>query len=390
MRIFPSFEFHLDIIEANASGLRDIFPASSLQEGLLISQLKDPSLYHFHAVFEVDRAYPDLPIDVKRLASAWQKVVDRHGALRTVFADSVYKGDVFNQIIVKQVDSGAIIIHAKDESEAIATLARMNILQKNYLKKPRLPHQAIICQTEDGKVFFKSEINHAVIDGASANLMLEDIAAAYHGTLPDGPGPLYSDYVAFIKSMPPGVGAKYWRAHLDGARSCHFPVLASPPEEKQLTSTIMKFTRYSEVQDMCKKHSLTFANVLMAAWAFCLRHHTKSEDVCFGYLTSGRDVPVKGIQQTIGAFINMLVCRVKFNKQSTLKEVFQKVQTEFLQSLEHQHISLAQVQHDLMGGRSLFNTAVSIQRDSAADRREEGTIMFDPVTAHDPSEVRKM
>jgi hypothetical protein len=314
-------------------------------------------------------------------------VVDRHGALRTVFADSVYKGDVFNQIIVKQVDSGVILLKC-EESEALETLGRMNILEENYRKKPRLPHQAIICETSAGKVYFKAEINHAVIDGASANLMLEDLAAAYHGTLPDGPGPLYSDYVAFIKTMPPGIGAKFWKTHLEGARTCHFPAIATPPQERKLAHVVMRFARFPEVQEMCKKMSLTFANVMMAAWAFCLRHHTKSEDVCFGYLTSGRDVPVKGIQTTIGAFINMLVCRVKFSKQSSLKEVFQKVQNDYLLSLEHQHISLAQVQHDLMGGRSLFNTAVSIQRDSAADHREEGSISFEPVTAHDPSEVR--
>jgi len=105
------------------------------------------------------------------------------------------------------------------------------------------------------------------------------------------------------------------------------------------------------------------------------------------YLTAGRDVPVQNISETIGAFINMLVCRVKFSPQSTLKEVYQKVQNDYINQLEHQHSSLAQLQHDITGGDPLFNTAVSIQKGASSDEAEEkGTISFDPVVAHDPGE----
>lgn len=204
--------------------------------------------------------------------------------------------------------------------------------------------------------------------------------------LPDGLGPLYSDYVAYIKSQPAGVGIKFWKTYLEGARACHFPVLTKG-SEKRLGSVAMNFGRFPELQDMCRKMNVTLANVMQAAWAFCLCRYTNSDDINFGYLISRRDLPVNGIRSIIGAFINMLVCRVKFTKQSTLKEVFQKVQNDFLQSLEHQHCSLAQVQHDLMGGKALFNTAVSIQSDGPSDGTESTSISFDPVAAHDPSEV---
>jgi len=216
--------------------------------------------------------------------------------------------------------------------------------------------------------------------------MLRDLAAAYHGRLPDGLGPLYSDYVRYIKSQPDDVGLNFWKTYLEGARACYFPVLTKS-SDRHLGSVAMNFGRFPELQEMCRKMNVTLANVMQSAWAFVLRQFCKSEDICFGYLTSGRDAPVNGIQSTIGAFINMLVCRVKFTKQSTLKEVFQKVQNDFLQSLEHQHCSLAQVQHDLMGGKALFNTAVSIQSEGPSDGSESTSISFDPVAAHDPSEV---
>jgi len=363
----------------------EIFPAAPLQEGLILSQIKDPSLYHFHAVFDVHPAGDGIPIDANRLLRAWQKVVDYHGALRTVFADSVYKGDIFNQIVVKSTDSGAKIIEC-EESEVLEKLSKISILDHNYRKQPRLPHQATIAKTSAGKVYFKAEINHGVIDGGSANVMLRDLAAAYHGQLDDGPGPSYGNYIKFIKSLPTNAGTKFWKTYLQGARACHFPVLNKEPTEKRLGSCTMEFDRFPELQDMCKRMKVTLANVMQAAWALCLRSYTKSEDVCFGYLTSGRDVPVPGIQDTIGAYINMLVCRVKFSPQSTLKEVYQKVQNDYLGSLEFQHTSLAQLQHDIAGGKPLFNTAVSIQKGGAADEADTSSITFDPVAAHDPGE----
>ena len=83
----------------------------------------------------------------------------------------------------------------------------------------------------------------------------------------------------------------------------------------------------------------------------------------------------------------MLCCRIKFSKQSTITEVFRKTQDNYLESLEHQHCSLAQVQHNIMAGQALFNTAVSIQSSGSSDGVEDTSISFEPVAAHDPSEV---
>jgi amino acid adenylation domain-containing protein/non-ribosomal peptide synthase protein (TIGR01720 family) len=368
--------------------VEDIYPCAPLQEGLLISQIKNPSLYHFHAIFEVHPAGNGEPIDAARLGRAWQKIVDRHGALRTVFADSVYKGDIFNQIVVKKADSGLLTLEC-EEKEAIEKLGQMTILEANYKRQPRLPHQATICRTSRGKVFIKVEVNHAVIDGSSANIMLKDLATAYNNSLETGSGPLYRNYVAYIKNQPLNAGMGFWKGYLGGLNPCYFPKLNSDSATiRKLSSAIVKFDRFAELQDMCKEMKVTLANVMQTAWAFCLRRYTKSRDVCFGYLTSGRDVPVPGVQSTIGAFINMLICRVSFSKDSTIKELFQKVQNDYLQSLEYQYCSLAQVQHELGGGgQPLFNTAVSIQGEAASDRKENNMISFDPVAAHDPSEV---
>jgi hypothetical protein len=64
------------------------------------------------------------------------------------------------------------------------------------------------------------------------------------------------------------------------------------------------------------------------------------------------------------------------------------VQSDFINALPHQHTSLAQVQHDLgLSGKSLFNTAVSIQNHSEAETAERSGLLFEQMEGYDPSEV---
>ncbi|KAI4155608.1 MAG: hypothetical protein LQ340_000881 [Diploschistes diacapsis] len=370
----------------NLEEVEDIYPCSPMQEGLLLSQSRDPKSYIFHTVSEVKPLWFDSAIDAQKLVTAWQMVVDRHPALRTVFIDSVYKGGVFDQIVVRKADSGALSIECSD-TEVLDTLAAITIQDQNFKKQPKLPHQFTVCKTRSGNVFFKLEINHAVIDGASSGNIMHDLALAYEGRLVSGSGPLYSDYISYLKEQGPTAGIEYWKTYLNGVRPSLFPALNSATAVKQLGSAPMRFGRYAELQDMSKKLNVTLSNVMHAAWAVVLRSYMNANDVSFGYLTAGRDAPIKGIQDAVGAFINMLICRIEFKPEMTLADLFTKVQNEYLESLPHQHSSLAQVQHELkIPGKALFNTAVSIQGSSSSDNVEGNTISFETMVAHDPSE----
>ncbi|KAF2842939.1 nonribosomal peptide synthase [Patellaria atrata CBS 101060] len=369
--------------------IEDIYPCAPMQEGLLLAQLKDPRAYLFNTIFDLSSPKGE-KIDGRRLLKAWQKVVDRHPALRTLFVDSVYKGGVFDQIVIAHAESGALFYECENYEEAFKKLDNIHLTETQYLEHPRLPHQFTACQTKDGQVLMKLEINHAVIDGGSASNLLHDIAAAYEDRLTPGSGPLYSDYISYIRSGPPSADVKFWKEYLYELQPCYFPVINTAQdalEQKRLASVAIKFDRFAELQTLCENRKVTMSNIMQATWAMILRKYTGAQDVCFGYLTSGRDVDVKGIQEAVGAFINMLVCRVQFTASATLADVFQRVQNDFLDSLPYQHCSLAQVQHDLgLAGKPLFNTAVSIQNHSMASDAAEETIIFEPTSAHDPSE----
>ena len=375
----------------NFDDVEDVYPCSPMQEGLLLSQYRDPESYIFHTVSEVRSLWDDSPIDAQKLVQAWQLVVDRHAALRTVFVDSPYEGGVFDQVVLRRAESGALRVNCSD-SEVMDTLASITMREDDDKKCPKLPHKLTVCESMTGKIFVKLQINHAVVDGASQGNIMRDLALAYEDRLPSGPGPLYSDYIAYVKKQGRSAGVNFWKSYLTGAQPTFFPSLNTATSQRRLGSTKMRFGRFAELQELSRKFNVTLSNVLHAVWAMVLRCYVLSDDISFGYLTAGRDAPVKDIQDTVGIFINMLIFRIQFKPDMTLDEVFRKVQSEYLDSLPHQHTSLARVQHELkiaglkIAGGSLFNTAVSIQGSSANKEIGQSGIEFDTLVGHDPSE----
>ena len=369
------------------SEVHDIYPCSPMQEGMLLSQLKNPASYLFHTILEVQPA-ANSSICGQDLVKAWQKVVDRHAALRTVFIDGVHPGAAFDQIVLRKVVSPATLIQCK-EALVVSKLNAISLEKRLREKGLQLPHQLTVAETPKGKLFIKLEMSHAITDGASTSLVINDLVRSYEGRLPSDEAPGYSEYIRYLVKQPPNLDLDYWKTYLKNVKPCQFPSLSKDSANRRLSSVEIDFGRFAELQLLCKEYQVTLSNLMLATWALILRSYTKSDDVCFGYLTSGRDAPIDGVGDTMGVFINMLVYRFVFTPTLPLPELFQKAQDDYISSLPHQHCSLAKVQHALNVPRTgLFNTAVSIQNSATSDVSDQTASMtFEPVVAHDPSEV---
>ncbi|GLA80039.1 nonribosomal peptide synthase [Aspergillus tubingensis] len=369
----------------NWGQVEDVYPCSPVQEGILLSQLRDPEEYLFHVIFEVHQSKGS-KVDTSKLRKAWSMVVSRHPVLRSVFIDSNYKGGSFDQVVVKSLDDEVIEFQCP-ESDAMGTLGEIKLRDINAERSMKLAHQLTLCKTTSGRVLFKIEMNHAIIDGGSVDLILRDLALAYNDQLSAETGPRFSDYVKYVREQSQGEAVAHWAKYLSGVRPCHLLVSSKKGGSHQLGERMISFKRFSELQKFCEGHSVTLANLTLCAWAIVLQNCTGSDDVCFGYPSAGRDSPVPGIQDAVGIFINMLCCRVKFSPGQTLLDIAKKVQDDFVRNVPYQHSSLAQIQHELgMHGETLFNSTLSIQNRSANKGSAKLPLDFEVKKAHDPTE----
>lgn len=379
-RSLPAAHVRFDEVE-------DMYPCSPMQTGILLSQLLDPSQYLFHTIIEVTS--PTSPtVDAAKLSQACYEVVGRHPALRTIFVESTYRGGSFDQVVLKPRDSGITIIECRE----IDVMARLNAksLHETYDRHdgPMLPYQITICQTPQGKVFMKVELNHAVTDGASTSIILRDISNAYISSRPPTNAPSYKEYIKYISSQPTDASLSFWSSYLSGARFTEFPTINPDiTASRSLGSVVVEFDRFSELHSIAREIGVTLSNIIVVAWALVLRSYTKSDDVSFGYLASGRDARIDGIDDIVGPLINMLVFRFQLGTSMHLKNLFLEAQQDYLSSLPHQHFSLARVSHELgQTKQGLFNTAISIQNAGPSSTPDVNALVYESVEGFDPSE----
>lgn len=378
---FPRFGIN------SSDQVEDIYPCSPMQVGILLSQLRDPNSYMFHTVFEVKDPRARR-VNTQQLRKAWQMTVDRHPIMRTIFVDSNYQGGSFDQLVLRKLDTNVFVVEC-DDSDVHDRLEAIKLREINDKRVPNHAHQLTICKTYTGRVLIKLELNHVIIDGGSVDILLRDFAMAYDHRLPEGHGPLYSDYIKFIRTKTQDEALSHWTRYMDSIQPSHLSFGKAKKTGGQLRPIKMAFDRFPELQQFCEKHSVTLANLTLSAWALVLRRFTGSSDICFGYPSAGRDAPIHRMQDAVGIFINMLCCRVKLAGDETLTDIAKRVQEDYIESLPYQSCSLAAIQHELgLQGQSLFNTTLSIQNHSKLEDVENDLLTFDLQKAYDPSEVR--
>lgn len=367
--------------------VEDVYPCSPMQEGILLSQLKDPETYSYRSIFEVRSPQKNHSIDLRRLADAWQQVIRRHAALRTVFIDSIHESSLMDQVVFKSVQGRTLFYECEDQ-DVRKTLSQIEV--PNY-RNGQPPHRLVLCKTQSEKVFCRLDITNAISDGSSMPILLRDLSRAYMNTAPDdSENPLYSDFIAHLQSVPKEKGTLYWKEYLEGAEPCQFPsLLDARQSEKKLGSHIIVLKQMSEIQDFCKQAGVTISNLLQLVWGLILRCYTGSDEIAFGYPSSGRDVPVKGIQDAVGAFINMLTFRIDLKDDFLLEDALKRTQQDFVRSMEHQSVSLAEIQHELgLSETSLFNTVFTFQRRRGIEEDSIPALSFGAFDSHDPSEYK--
>ena len=370
---------------SSLTALEDVYSCSPMQQGLLLSQMKAPDLYHYSAQFTA-KSSGSHQGDSKRLARAWSAVVQRHASLRTVFVQSLYQDGQMGQAVIKDIAARIVFMQCDDASDAFKLLSQQDPID---FSEPRPPHRLAICEAPDDHIYCQLEMSHAICDGSSVPIIFRDLALAFDALLPsNGPGPLFSDYVSYLQSVSKDEAIRYWRGYLENVEPCHFPALVDvKPQKSELRSLELELEPNLALQSFCTENGATLSNYFQFVWSLVLRAYMGSNNVCFGLLASGRDVPVPEIQDAIGLFANMLVCRVKMANDMSASQALQQIQSDFAQSMAFQTFSLAEIQHELgLAGKSLFNTAFSFQRRQSELTSSNSGLSFDIRDVEDPSE----
>ncbi|KAL5119052.1 hypothetical protein ACEQ8H_002976 [Pleosporales sp. CAS-2024a] len=367
-----------------------LYPSSPMQHGLLISQVRGGSqgAYEYNHTLKVDTRNPSSTLDIGALEAAWTKVVQRHSSLRTVFIESVSHAGLYDQVVLKSIDP---LIQtrqcaAEEVDQVFSSRGQLAFRPGGAL------HRFTICHISSRSAVCKLEINHAIIDGSSIANIMGDFILAYDGRLTDRPGFAFEEYIKHITERPIHLAADYWRHYLADVNPSFFPLMAhwedavDPARNLESVAIELDMTT-TDLTAFCDSKNVTLVNVFQLAWGLVLKQYIGAEDVCFGYLSSGRDAPIEGIEQGVGAFITMLVSRMVLDDSLTIEAALERVADDLVKTLPNQHCGLAEIHHALkLGSQPLFNTIISFHRETDHELITDSTIAVQAIKGYDPTE----
>lgn len=87
-----------------------------------------------------------------------------------------------------------------------------------------------------------------------------------------------------------------------------------------------------ELHVFCKRYRVTVANIFQVVWRLVLRSLNNADEVNFGYATSGRDIFLDGIEDALGPYVNLLVCRINMDNNIKVLDLVEKTREDWLQT----------------------------------------------------------
>lgn len=87
----------------------------------------------------------------------------------------------------------------------------------------------------------------------------------------------------------------------------------------------------------------TIATMHKAAWALTLSRETKSRDLVFGQVASGRNTSQFGIEDALGPCANVVPVRVALQPRWTVEDLLQHVQSQHVRSMEFETVDFEEI-----------------------------------------------
>ncbi|OJJ95659.1 hypothetical protein ASPACDRAFT_64146 [Aspergillus aculeatus ATCC 16872] len=364
--------------------IQAVYPCLPMQQGILMSQSRDQALYQTTHVFEITgRASHEAILNVQTIISAWRMVIERHDALRAVFMEFPTHTEPFVQVILHHP-----VVQITQHSSKHDILS----LPEEPFPDLKPPHRLRLAPSGKDAFVCKLEMSHAITDGSSMDLIFQDLVRACAASNPL-PEPVskssYGDYIGYLRNQNRDAGLEYWMKYLEGTDTCHLklPTLnhSSAPPKLQSYSIDIPVEQLAIIE--LRRRSMTIADLLQLTWAIVLRLYTDQREACFGYISSGRAVPVNDIRDAVGPFINLITCRLTVDYEQTPAQLMLALKDDFISSIPHQHVSLGDIWHAVgRSGVSPFNTLISILNATGPELCSETKMTLKSLEVHDPTE----
>ncbi len=356
------------------------YPLSPLQQGMLFHALSSP-----HSGVDIEQLVLTLrePVDVERLRAAWERVVARHGILRTAFRcdGAEPMQDVREKVAVPfRVEDRSGFVSGENATYLAVWMQADRACGFTMDEAPLLRLHLFRLGEEHWQLVWT--FHHALLDGRSFPILLEEVFAFYENSaLPELPQPLpYADFIAWHREQDHSAGESFWREQLAGFTTPNLLVVdglggRTATRQQGDVETSLPPAVTAQLIARTEQSGVTLNTLVQGAWAILLSRYTGEQDIVFGATRAGRHSTVAGADEMVGLFINTLPVRTTVREDALLIPWLQTLRASWLAVRPYEHTPLALVQawSDVAAGCPLFSTLVVFENyDLATHFRQRG------------------
>ncbi len=318
------------------------YPATSIQRQFWLTEQLHPGnrAYNVASLFSIRGQ-----LDANALELAFQDVIARHDALRTLFIE--IEGQLFQRVLES--------VRCSIPSEVIERDARFGCVESEIQQRFDLSRGPLIrgrlWRLDETEHLFALTMHHIVTDLASKDILGRDLSQAFAARVRGGAGAAsiaasqYSDYVAWLqtpsRSEHKSRAIAYFRQQIDLTNPpLDIPTDRARPRIQSLEGDCVDFDLTLEdsraIESLARELTSDPFLILLTLYAVLLARYARQAQVTIGVPLTNRTC--KEAQDACGCFVNNLPVCVSTAGDPTFESLLRQIRMSMLGNHRHQEL----------------------------------------------------
>lgn len=375
------------------------YPLSSSQRRLwILSQLEAAdTAYHIAVGYRFEGT-----LEVQALEVAFQRLMERHEILRTVFREQ--ENGEPAQVVLTAAHSGFSLLQedlraAHNKEEEIRQRLNEVLMAPFVLATPPLL-RAGLYRTGDQEWTLLAVIHHIISDAWSMNILMQELMQFYFAAVNGGPAPRplaiqYKDYASWQQQRLQQGGFDEHKAYWLSQFERGVPVLRLPgdrprPEirtyhggtvRKEISNQLTQ-----RLQMLTQESGTTLFTGLVALVQVLLCRYTGQREMVLGTLVAGR--AHIDLEDQIGFYVNTMALRLSLDAGKGFRQVLTSIKQTMVGAYKYQDYPFDELVKTLGSARDasrhpLFDVLVVLQNATPLMEKKTGVTDQLSVTSYD-------
>lgn len=350
--------------------IQAIYPANSLQQGFIyhaLSQEQDDA-YRVQSLLDYHNA-----MDVEYYKQAWELAILSYPILRASFnwdeeiIQIIYRKGNLN---FTYYDLSKEVLSEVQRDEKIRQIQQGDRRQGFDLRKPT---QLRLCFIKHSEVHYTllRTFHHSIVDGWSGPLLLNKVHEFYQ-QLQGGIRPSIKEDHSYLQAQ------KYYQEHQAEVNDYWYKQIQMVKQTNDLNALLSSKVDlddiktvsqakeemlkidgelYGKLKQLSKRQGITINTIVQFVWHKLIQSYTGDTQTIVGTTVSGRNIPIDGIEDSVGLYINTLPLIIDWKKQAdtTIAGQLTYIYQRITELNNYSYANLAALQRQ---GRRLFHSLI--------------------------------